>query len=388
MKQLSRRNLIKSSLAAAAITSFNKSLFGQASGSDSQAINYDLLNLFDYEELAKHKIQRPVFEYIAGGAGDEMTLGWNRSAYDRIKLLPRVLTDVSNIDSSVNLFGHRLKHPVLLAPTALHRAVHPEGEVETVKGANKGNSIFILSTGATASVEDVSREATEPLWFQLYVQGDRQFNRDLIARVEAAKCKALVITVDSAADGVRNRQTRSRFSEFVKGMDKPNQAGYTGRPRHIPGEVKPLKLTWKEIEEFKSQTKLPVILKGILNPLDAEEALKRGMDGIIVSNHGARLLDTVPATIEALPRVLDITRGQIPVLVDGGIRRGTDVLKAMAYGATAVLIGRPYLYALGVGGADGVAHVIDILVNELQMAMALTGRSSMRSLDRNVIWED
>jgi 4-hydroxymandelate oxidase len=391
MKPLSRRNLLKTGLAATGLGYFNHSILAQAiseAPGESGEIAYDLLNLFDYEEVARYKIVEPVYEYIAGGAADEITLRWNRESYDHIKLLPRFLKDVSIIDSSITLFGRRLEHPVLLAPTALHGAVHPEGELETMRGANLGKTVFVLATGASRAVEDVAREGSEPLWFQLYVQADRQFNRDLIARVEEAGCGALVVTVDSPADGVRNRQKRSRFSEFIAGMPKPNQDGLTGRPRHIPDEVKPVKLTWKEIDDFKAHTKLPFLLKGILHPEDAVEAVKRGIDGIIVSNHGARFLDTVPATIEALPKVLDHVEGRIPVLVDGGIRRGTDVLKAMAYGAAAVLIGRPYLYGLGVSGAEGVSHVLDILVHKLRMAMALTGRPNISSLDRSVFWKE
>ena len=347
-----------------------------------------LLNLFDYENAARGKMPGPVYEYIASGAADELTLRRNREAYDEILLSTSVLTDVSRLDSSVTLFGHRLSHPILFAPTALHRSMHPEGELATVRGAGKAGAILIVSTGSTVAVEEISRAATRPIWFQLYVQSDRGFSRHLVQRAAEAGCQAVCVTVDSPALGARNREKRSGYSALVAGLEKPHYEGFKGRARLDEDDgIKPLKLTWNDIAWFKSQSPIPVLLKGIMNPRDAEQAIGIGVDGIMVSNHGGRVLDTMPSTIEVLPAIVDQVAGRVPILVDGGIRRGTDVLKAIALGASAVMIGRPYLYGLGVNGADGVADVANILVKEFHMAMAIMGRPTLASLDRSVIWK-
>jgi 4-hydroxymandelate oxidase len=321
-----------------------------------------------------------------------LTLRWNREAYDRIRLRPRILVDVSKIDMRVKLFGQEMAHPILLAPTAYHKLAHAEGEMATVRGAGAANATMILSTMSTTSLEDVAAAATKPLWFQLYVQSDRGFTRELVQRAEAAKYRALVVTVDSPVLGPRYRETRSEFT-LPPGVERANLTKLptkTGGHRPTEGTIYTAlldpKLTWKEIEWLRAMTKLPVLLKGVLNPDDAARGVERGAAGIIVSNHGGRNLDTVPATIDALPEVAARVGGRVPVLVDGGIRRGTDVLKAIGLGASAVLIGRAYLFGLAVGGADGVAHVVNILRREFEMAMALTGRTTLAEIDAGVIW--
>ncbi|MGH9940632.1 MAG: alpha-hydroxy acid oxidase [Blastocatellia bacterium] len=354
----------------------------------------DAVNLFDFEPLARARISPMAWEYINGGAGDEVTLRWNRESFDRIRLRPRILVDVSQLDTRVKLFGRELPFPILLAPAAYHRIIHPEGELATAKGAGAAGATMIVSTMATASVEEIAAASARPLWFQLYVQPDRAFTRDLTQRAEAAGCQALVVTVDTPVVGLRNREMRIKFA-LPPGMDRPNLRGLksaAATTSHLPPEdqiysaILDPKLTWKEIEWLQSFSRTPVLLKGVLNPDDAERAVKMGVSGIIVSNHGARNLDTLPATIDVLPEVVARVAGRIPVLMDGGVRRGTDVLKAIALGASAVLIGRPYLYGLSAAGAEGVARVVGILRREFEMAMALTGRASVSDIDPSALW--
>ena len=349
-------------------------------------------DLFDYAKLAPAHMSAIGWEYVSGGAADELTLRWNRESYDRIRLRPRILVDVSQIDTRVKLLGRELPFPILLAPTAYHKLAHAEGEIGTAKGAGAAGATFVVSTSATTSLEDIAQVATRPLWFQLYVQPDRDFTRDLIRRAEATGCQAVVVTVDSPVLGPRYRETRTPFA-LPPGAERANLKGLkTATGGHRPSEstiysaLLDPKLTWKEIEWLRTLTKLPILLKGLLNADDAARGVELGASGIIVSNHGGRNLDTLPATIDALPEVAARIAGRVPVLVDGGIRRGTDVLKAIAFGASAVLIGRPYLYGLAVGGADGVARVVNILRREFEMAMALTGRTSVAEIDESVIW--
>lgn len=345
--------------------------------------------LTDFEPMAHGRISRMAWEYITGGAGDEITLRWNREVLDRIRLRPRILVDVSKLDTRVQLFGQDLPFPILLAPTAYHCLVHPEGELATARGAETAGATFVLSTLATTSVEEVAAAVRRPLWFQLYVHPDRGFTRNLVQRVEAAGCQTLCVTVDTPIAGARNRETRIKFA-LPPGMDTPNLKGLklTHRPREgeIYSATLAANLTWKDVEWLQSFAKAPVLLKGILNPEDADLAVRAGVSGLIVSNHGARNLDTVPATAEALPAIAEKVAGRVPVLMDGGIRRGTDVLKALALGASAVLIGRPYLYALGAAGSEGVARAVNILRAEFEMAMALAGRPTISSIDRSVLW--
>ncbi len=349
-------------------------------------------DIFDYEKLAPTRMTTMGWNYISGGAADELSLRWNHEAYSRLRLRPRILVDVSVLDTRVTLFGRELAFPILLAPTAYHKLAHPDGEVATARGAHASGALMVVSTSATTSLEDVASAAPGPKWFQLYVQPDREFTRELIRRAEAARYEVLVVTVDSPVLGARYRETRTKFT-LPPGIERANLKGLktaTGGHRATEDTIYSAlldpKLTWKEIEWLRSITKLPVVLKGVMNADDAARAVDVGAAGLIVSNHGGRNLDTLPATIDALPEVAARIGGRVPVLVDGGIRRGTDVLKAISFGASAVLIGRPYLYGLAVGGADGVARVVNILRREFEMAMALTGRTTVAQIDRDVIW--
>jgi 4-hydroxymandelate oxidase len=348
--------------------------------------------LADYEAMARGRIPPMAYEFISGGAADEITLRWNREGFDRIGIRPRLLVDVSSLDTKVTLFGREMPFPILLAPVAYHRLVHPDGEIATAQGAAAAGATMVVSTMATVSIEKIAAAASGPLWFQLYVQPDRGFTRDLVQRAEAAGCQALCVTVDTPVVGARNREARAGFT-LPAGMSAENLASLLGRTArdHRPGQdtiysaLIDATLTWKDIEWIRSFSRVPVVLKGILNPDDADLAARSGVAGIIVSNHGARNLDTAIASIDALEEIVARVAGRLPVLVDGGIRRGTDVLKAMALGASAVLIGRPYVYALGVAGAEGVARAVTILRREMEMAMALTGQVSVRSLDRAIL---
>jgi 4-hydroxymandelate oxidase len=395
---ITRRDLLRStgliaggSLLAAEVPVSVAQGIGGASTRPAPAI--EPADLFDYARLAPAHMSTIASEYINGGAADELSMKWNRESYDRIRLRPRILVDVSNLDTRVTLFGRELPFPILLAPTAYHKLAHPEGEVATAKGAGAAGATFVVSTSATTSLEEIAQVAKRPLWFQLYVQPDRDFTRSLIQRAEASGCQALVVTVDSPVLGPRYRETRSKFT-LPPGVERANLKGLkTATGGHRPTEMNIYsalldpKLTWKEIEWLRSVTKLPMLLKGILTAEDAARGADLGASAIIVSNHGGRNLDTLPATIDALPEVAGRINGRVPVLVDGGIRRGTDVLKAIALGASAVLIGRPYLHGLAVGGAEGVTRVINILRREFEMAMALTGRTSLAQIDGSVIWK-
>jgi 4-hydroxymandelate oxidase len=335
-----------------------------------------------------------VYEYIAGGAGDEITLRANRDAFDRIRLRPRVLVDVSHIDTRVTLFGREYAAPILLAPCAYLKLVHPDGECEAVRGANAAGMSFIASTAASTSFEDMAAIAEQPIWFQLYTSSDRDFTRRLLDRVIEAGCAVLCITVDSPVRGLRDRDSRCLF-RLPSGMERPNFRDFTpearsgnaraeGRGIYSPN-LDP-RITWKEMEWIKTFVKVPVVIKGVLTGDDARRAADSGMDGVVVSNHGARGIDTVPASMEALPEVVEAVGGRIPVLLDSGVRRGTDVLKAMALGASAVLLGRPYLYGLALDGAEGVRKVVETLHREIEMALAICGRTSVGEIDRSLLW--
>ena len=385
---ISRRHLLQSAAAGATV-------LAQRARSDAIAAvqpQIEPLNLKDYEVAARGRISQMAWEYISGGAGDERSLRWNEEAFDQIRLQPRSLVDVSKLDTSVKLFGAELPHPIILAPAAYHKLVHPEGEVATARGADRAKAVLVVSTLATSSIEEIAAVTRQPLWFQLYVQPDRGFTRELVKRAESAGCKALVITVDTPVVGLRFRELRVGFA-LPAGMDRPHLKGLKNiGTSHLPPEnsiysaiVDP-KLTWKDIEWIRSFARVPIILKGILNPDDAERAVQAGVSGVIVSNHGARNLDTVPATIEVLPRVTSRIAGRIPVLMDSGIRRGTDVLKAIGHGASAVLIGRPYLYGLGSAGSAGVTRVIELLRKEFEISMALTGHTSIGQINSSVIF--
>ncbi|HEV2132102.1 MAG TPA: alpha-hydroxy acid oxidase [Longimicrobiaceae bacterium] len=355
----------------------------------------DPLNLSEYEEAARASLPRMVYDYYAGGAEDEITLRANRAAYGSIFLRPRVLVDVSRVDTGLELLGERLSFPVLLAPTAFQKLAHPEGESAAARAARSAGTLLIASTLSTTTIEEIARAAPGPLWFQLYVYRDRGLSRELVARAREAGCGALVLTVTFPAPGNRERDIRNAF-RLPPGLEMANFQGT--RQAHFPDtrgsglyalvaqQFDP-SLTWEAVEWLRSTSGLPVLVKGIATPEDALLAAEHGAAGVIISNHGGRQLDTAEPTILALPRVMDAVGDRLPVLVDGGIRRGTDVLKALALGARAVLIGRPYLWGLAVDGQAGAERVLGLLRRELELAMALAGRPTLRELDRSLLAE-
>jgi 4-hydroxymandelate oxidase len=354
----------------------------------------DVVAVADYEPLARERVSPQTWAYIAGGAGDELTLRRNREAFDALALAPRVLADLAGATTTVELFGRTFAHPMLLAPVAYQKLAHPDGELATAHAASALKTGMVVSAQASVAIEDIARATQAPLWCQLYVQPDRACTRELAQRAEAAGYAALVLTVDAPVSGVRNREQRAGF-RLPDGVRAVNLADC------VSPEIAPAALgdspvfgtgmlrtapTWHDVAWLREQSSLPVLIKGVLTPDDARRAVEAGASGLIVSNHGGRTLDTLPAGIDALSGVADAIAGRVPVLVDGGVRRGTDVLKALALGASAVLIGRPYIWGLAAAGITGVAHVINMLWAELEIAMALTGCARIGDVDHRVIW--
>jgi 4-hydroxymandelate oxidase len=342
----------------------------------------DPINLHDYEKLAHERLQSEIWDYYQGGSDDEVTIQANRAAFARLLLRPRMLVDVSRIEMRTTVLGTPVSMPILVAPTASHKLAHPEGECATARGAGKAGTVMIVSTSATCSAAEVAQAATGPLWFQLYTHHSLETSGQLVQRVEAAGYRAIVLTADSPYLGRRERDLRNQF-RLSQHLSMPNfgdeSATASSRSRHMADN------TWETLDWLRSVTSLPILLKGILTAEDALLAVERGIDGIVVSNHGGRQLDGAIASIEALPEVVEAVAGRCEVYVDGGIRRGTDVLKALALGARAVLLGRPILWGLAVNGQEGVHHVLELLRIELELAMALSGRPTLESIDRSLI---
>ncbi|MDD2545909.1 MAG: alpha-hydroxy acid oxidase [Burkholderiaceae bacterium] len=351
------------------------------------AVAPELVTLADHAQAAHAQLDAHAWAYFSGGAADEITLRANRSAWDKLLLHPRVLRCLAGGHTRTELLGRTLAHPILLAPVAFQRLAHPDGELATAYAAAAQGAGLVLSTQASTPLEDVAQAIRNnpgrgPLWFQLYWQHDRGFTRQLVERAEAAGYEALVLTVDAPSSGARDRERRAGF-RLPAGISAVNLAGLPPPPPLAPGQS-PLwdgllrhAPTWDDVAALQALTRLPVLLKGVLHPEDARQAAALGVAGVIVSNHGGRTLDTSPSTASVLPRIADAVGSSLPLLVDGGIRRGTDVLKALGLGARAVLIGRPVVYGLANAGAAGVAHVLRLLRDELEIAMALTGCATL-----------
>lgn len=352
------------------------------------------INLYDFETIMRVKLPKMAYDYYATGAHDEITLRENHAAFDRIRLRYRVLRDVSQRDLSTTVMKEPISMPVLIAPTAFHRMAHPDGEIATAKAASKAGTIMILSTLATSSIEEVMEAATGPVWFQLYVYKDRGTTAGLVERAESAGCSALVLTVDAQIWGRRERNVRNCF-RLPEGLSLKNlmPVGKEQLPRDVAGSglaayVTSLfdpALSWKDLDWLCSITKVPVLIKGVVHPDDARHAVDYGIAGVIVSNHGGRQLDTAPATIEALPGIVEAVEDGLEVLIDGGIRRGTDVVKALALGARAVGVGRPIIWGLAHDGENGVLRVLEILRYEIDSAMGLCGCASVEEISRDLI---
>ena len=376
-----------------------------------------IASIDDLRQRARRRLPRAIFDFIDGGAQDEITLRRNREDFRRIALIPRALTDVSQRDLSVSVLGQTYSSPLILAPTGLPGVVWPDGAMQAALAADAEGVGFCLSTMATSSIEEIARASRRPVWFQLYVMRDRELAKSMMQRAKAAGCSALVITVDVPMQGQRDRDVRNgltvppQFSaanavdfalhpgwvwRFLTGP-KVTLANFVGTGKGddmftIAGFVNSQfdqSVTWKDIDWVRSVWDGPLALKGILDGDDARLAVEHGVDAVIVSNHGGRQLDGVPSAISVLAEVVDAVEGRSEVILDGGVRRGTDVLKALAIGARACMIGRPFLYGLAADGGAGVRKALEILRGEIDVSLALLGRAGVKQLDRSALsWAD
>jgi 4-hydroxymandelate oxidase len=357
-----------------------------------------LLKLADFESAAAEVLDPMTLGYFASGSDDQVTLAENGRAWQALRLRPRNFVDVSNLDLSTTVLGQSVEWPVLVAPMAFQQLAHPEGEVATVRGVGAMGTVFCLSTISNRPMEEVLQAATGPIWFQLYVDRDRDRAVELIRRAERAGCQALMLTVDTPRIGNRESDVHTGFTmpahlrlpnlrhdgvALTRESAEPDSA----LARFAAQSLDP-SLTWKDLEWFASQTSLPVVAKGILRGDQARKAVDHGARAVVVSNHGGRQLDTTIPTAWALPEVVEAVGTDAEVYVDGGIRRGTDVLKALSLGARAVLVGRPVLWGLALEGADGVTRVLRMLREELELAMMLAGCPDLSACTTDLVWHE
>ncbi len=346
-----------------------------------------VLNLREFEQLAREQLSQMVFDYYAGGANDDLTLRENEAAFHRIFLRPRMMTGMAERTMQTTVLGQPMKVPILIAPMAFMLMAHPEGEAAMARAAAARGVHMVVSTSATTSLEDVDTAAPNgSRWFQLYLYKDRGAALELVQRAEAAHYQALVLTIDRPLLGRREADMRNNFGlpAHLQMMNLPVGASRSGLEGYKSVMFEE-NLQWSDVRWLKSHTRLPVLVKGLLRGDDARFALDHGADGVIVSNHGGRQLDGALATIDALPDVVQAVNGAADVLVDGGIRRGTDVLKALAMGAKAVLLGRPLMWGLALDGEAGVGRVLDILIEEFDLAMALCGCRSLAEVTPDLL---
>lgn len=343
----------------------------------------DLVSLKDYERYAKERMDLNSLAYVCSGAGDEVTYRKNEESFQEIYLKANTLEDLSGANTKIELFGQTYETPIFLAPVAYQKLVDINGEIATAQASNAMNCCMCVSSFSSSTLEDISSVSSSPLWFQLYIQPEMSVNLELIKKAEKLGYKALVITIDAPISGIRNVEQRFGFSlpNDVSAVNINNPFQSNNQYENVFDIVKNLP-TWKDIEFIKNSTNLPVILKGITSVSYAKKALEIGVDGIVVSNHGGRTLDTLAPSIKVLPKISKVINGKIPILFDGGIRRGTDIIKAIALGADAVMIGRPIMYGLATAGALGVAHTLKILKEELEIAMIFTGCKDIESLKK------
>ncbi|MEO8128803.1 MAG: alpha-hydroxy acid oxidase [Bryobacteraceae bacterium] len=376
---MNRREALQSLLAFAAASP----LYSQAAISDDDLMGP--INLHEFEAVAKRKLHKMAYDFIAGGVEDELTLQANRAAYAKHVLIPRVMVDVSTVDTSSELLGIKMPMPILIAPSGGKNLVLPDADQIVAKAALASKTLICSPTGVQKIMQ-----AGEPLnwWTNSTGQATKAQASGFARRVEDQGCKGIVITVDNQYQSNRDRNNRNRFDYgyMQSGVPKDDEKRPPRNPA-LPAMWQPHtpSMTWNQVEWLRSACKLPVLLKGILAPEDAAMSVQSGASGIVVSNHGGRQLDGVIATLDALPDVVSAVNGKIPVLMDGGIRRGTDALKALAYGAKAVLVGRPPLWGLGAFGQAGTERVLWMLGAELKLAMALAGKPTLASIDRGLV---
>jgi 4-hydroxymandelate oxidase len=344
------------------------------------------INLFEFEPIAKGRLPKLQYDYIAGGATDEISVERNRRAFESIALRPRVLAGVGEVDLSTKVMGTKVKFPVLIAPCGGHKKAHPDGEVATYRAAASSGTILAVSANSNTSFEDLAKAASGSLWMQMYPFREREVARSWIRRAKECGYQALCITLDSAWPSKRERNIRNSYERRgtinYSGSAAERPASTERRPRGAESDPA---ASWKDLEWIKSETDLPIVAKGIMTGEDAELCAQIGIEAVIVSNHGGRGLDGTLATIEVLPEVVAAAKGRMDVLLDGGIRRGTDVVKALALGAKAVCIGRPLFWGLAVDGEQGVSRVLEILREEMEITMARCGKPNVESIDSSVV---
>jgi len=352
-----------------------------------------LLNIADYARAAAAKLPKDVLGYFEGGALDEITLKENTAGWERLKLYYRVLAGVGERDLSTTVLGQKISMPIVVAPTAFHKLACAEGEIATARAAKKAGTLFILSSLSNTAMEKVFAEAASPKWFQLYIYKEKEITKELVQRAEAAGAEAIVLTVDAPGLGTRERDTRNSF-RLPDGLAVENLAPLgkgampvvegSGLAAYVRENFKS-DLGFDDLDWLCGCTKLPIVVKGVCRGDDARRAAEHGAKAVVVSNHGGRQLDTAPATCEVLPLVAEAIGDGCEVYVDGGIRRGSDVLKAIALGARAVLVGRPILWGLTVNGEEGAAGVLNILRRELDEAMLLCGCTTLRDIEQSLL---
>ena len=348
------------------------------------------INIFEFEALAERSLPRADFDFIAGAATDEITLRRTRAAFDSIMLRPQMLVDTSAMSLSTTVLGQSIDFPLLACPAGMHGKAHRDGELATARAVGFMGTVMILSSGSTYTLEDVAGEATGPVWFQQYLYKDRGLTRTMAHRAEEAGYSALCVTLDSSVSAKRERNIRNNF----RAPPSPNYASVemgeyswslsSDAPRGVIDLID-RSATWTHLDQLAADTSLPILVKGIMTAEDARLCVEHGVKALVVSNHGGRQLDTTFASIEVLPEVVAAVDGRLEVYLDGGIRRGTDILKALALGARAVLIGRPLFWGLAADGEDGVRTVLQILRDELEMAMAMCGRPNIGSVDISLL---
>jgi L-lactate dehydrogenase (cytochrome) len=375
----------------------------------------DDVNVEDVRRRARRKLPRMVFDFLEGGSEDELTVARNRQAFTQVVLQPRSLVDVQNRDLSTTVLGVRMPAPIILAPTGLQRLAHADGELAAARAAGKAGLTYAISTGSGYTIEEIGAAATGPLWFQVYLWKDRDTVAGLVERAKQIGCTALCLTIDVPLVGPRERDLRNGFS-FPPRIDVRNVANIARKPRwlygilrgdeltyvnirgmpgsegsdlpvlqHVNEHLMNPRTTWEDLDWLRESWSGPLIVKGIMTADDARRAVDAGADGVVVSNHGGRQLDGVAASLSRLPGIVSAVGDRTEVLMDGGVRRGSDVIKALALGARACLIGRPYWYGLAAAGEAGVTRVLDILQQEMTTTLGLLGRPSIADIDRSVV---